>query len=82
MFRLLGGDVVGMSTVSEALAAARLRLEVLALSIVTNVCRLDELAVTDGESVVRAAERAEWKLRTVLRGVLGEHDREWNSHLR
>lgn len=75
MFRLLGGDVVGMSTVPEALAGARLGLEVLTLSIVTNVCRPDELAVTDGESVVRAAERAEWKLRTVLPGVLCEHDR-------
>lgn len=70
MFRALGGDVVGMSTVPEALAAADLGLEVLAVSTVTNVCNPDRLAATDGQSVVDAAARAEWRLRVVLRELL------------
>lgn len=72
MFRALGADVVGMSTVPEALVAAELGLNVLAISIVTNVCRPDRLEKTAGESVVSAAESAEWKLRAVLRRVITE----------
>lgn len=70
MFRGLGGDVVGMSTVPEALVAASLGLDVVALSTVTNVCNPDRLSATDGEAVVRAAAAADWKLRVVLRGLL------------
>ena len=70
MFRSMGGDVVGMSTVPEALVAARLGLDVVALSTVTNVCNPDQLSATDGESVVQAAAAADWKLRVVLRGLL------------
>ncbi len=35
-FRILGGDLVGMSTVLEAIAARAAGLEVLGLSLVTN----------------------------------------------
>ncbi|GAC1497264.1 MAG: hypothetical protein NVS1B2_18890 [Vulcanimicrobiaceae bacterium] len=37
MLRRLGADAVGMSTVLETIAARRLRLEVLGLSLITNV---------------------------------------------
>ena len=37
MLRTLGADLVGMSTVWEAIAARHLGLEVLALSLVTNL---------------------------------------------
>ena len=36
-FRVLGGDLVGMSTVLEAIAARAAGLEVLGLSLVTNL---------------------------------------------
>ena len=43
MLRFLGADVVGMSTVPEAIVAAQLGLRTLALATVTNVCRPDAL---------------------------------------
>jgi purine-nucleoside phosphorylase len=69
-FRRIGGDVIGMSTVPEAIVAAQLGLKVLALSTVTNVCHPDALSETDGGSVVAAASSAEWKLRAILRSLL------------
>jgi purine-nucleoside phosphorylase len=70
--RLIGGDVVGMSTVPEVVVAAHAGLRVLGLSVVTNVCRPDALAPTDGQRVVRAASAAERKLRQIVRGILAE----------
>lgn len=69
-FRRIGGDVIGMSTVPEAIVAAQLGLKVLALSTVTNVCNPDALSETDGASVMAAASSAEWKLRTILLSIL------------
>jgi purine-nucleoside phosphorylase len=71
-FRRIGGDVIGMSTVPEAIVAAQLGLQVLALSTVTNVCNPDALAETDGASVVTAASTAEWKLRAIVLSLLSE----------
>jgi purine-nucleoside phosphorylase len=69
-FRRIGGDVIGMSTVPEAIVAAQLGLKVLALSTVTNACNPDALTGTDGPSVAAAASSAEWKLRTILLSLL------------
>lgn len=70
--RRLGADVVGMSTVPEAIVAASLRLPVLALSAVTNVCRPDCLDSTSGEAVLAAAATTEVKMRAIVGGVLAE----------
>jgi purine-nucleoside phosphorylase len=69
-FRRLGGDVVGMSTVPEVLAARRCGLPVLALSTVTNVACPDRLSATAAEEVVDIAAGAEPRLRTLVMGVL------------
>jgi purine-nucleoside phosphorylase len=68
--RRIGGDVVGMSTIPEAVAAARCGLRTLALSIVTNVARPDQTQVVLAEDVVQAARCAEPHLRSIVRGVL------------
>ncbi len=70
--RKIGGDVVGMSTVPEVIVAKDVGLRVLALSVITNVCRPDALTETDGESVVVAARAAETKLRKIVLGILAE----------
>ncbi len=61
------GDLVGMSTVPEALAAVRCGMRVAALSTVTNVCDPDDLATTSGDEVAAAARGAEDRIRTLLR---------------
>lgn len=58
MLRHIGADVVGMSTVPEAIAARRLGLRVGAVSVVTNVARPDAPACTIAEEVCRAAAAA------------------------
>ncbi|MEQ8790356.1 MAG: purine-nucleoside phosphorylase [Pirellulaceae bacterium] len=68
-FRRLG-DVVGMSTVPEALVAAECGLRVIALSLVTNVARPDAPERVDAEDVVVAARRAEPNLRKIVLSVV------------
>jgi len=60
MLRRLGVDVVGMSTVPEVVAAARLGIPVAVCSIVTNVAKPDapRQVETDAEDVVRLAALA------------------------
>ena len=70
LFRRIGADVIGMSTVPEAAVAAELGLRVLAISTVTNVCNPDALTETDGASVAAAAATAEWKLRRIILSLI------------
>ncbi len=64
------GDLVGMSTVPEVLAARSLGIRVLALSVVSNECNPDALEPTDGAQVVAAVSRAEERLRSIVLAVL------------
>ena len=68
--RRIGADVVGMSTVPEALVAAHCGMRVLGLSVVTNVCQPDTLQTTDGEFVRSMAERAESRVGAIIQAVL------------
>ncbi|MCA9143115.1 MAG: purine-nucleoside phosphorylase [Planctomycetaceae bacterium] len=68
--RRIGGDVVGMSTVPEVIAAAASGMRVLALSVVTNVAKPDSPDAVDAMEVVDIAEHAEPKLRAVTIGVV------------
>ncbi len=68
--RMIGADVVGMSTVPEAIVAAHAGLRVLALSVVTDICRPLFLQPIDLDDIIRTANEAEPKLRTIVRGVL------------
>jgi purine-nucleoside phosphorylase len=70
--RKIGGDVVGMSTVPEVIVAVHSGLRVLAISTVTNVCKPDTLEATSGEEIVAAAAAAEYKVRTIVLGILAQ----------
>jgi purine-nucleoside phosphorylase len=75
--RLIGGDVVGMSTVPEAIVAAHAGLRVFAVSTITNVCLPDALEPVDGEQIVQVASATESKVRKIVLGLLaGEQSRE------
>jgi purine-nucleoside phosphorylase len=68
--RRAGGDVVGMSTIPEAVAAKACRIRTLALSTVTNVACPDRTHVVLAENVVGAARRAEPHVREIAMDVI------------
>lgn len=72
MVRQIGGDVAGMSTVPETIAAIHASMRVLALSIVTNDCSPDTLTETTGDEVVAVANAAAAKLSTIVKAVISE----------
>ncbi|MEK7411861.1 MAG: purine-nucleoside phosphorylase [Planctomycetota bacterium] len=57
--RSCGADVVGMSTVPEAIAAVHCGLRTLAFAIVTDRCIPEELEPTDISKIIAAANKAE-----------------------
>lgn len=70
--RMIGGDVVGMSTVPEVIVAAHAGLRVLALSTITNMCHPDNVQPAHHEEVMAAANSAEPKMRKIVLGILAE----------
>lgn len=68
--RLIGADVVGMSTVPEVIAAVHMNMEVLGISVITDECFPDALEAVDIEDVLEAASMAEPKMTQVITGVL------------
>jgi purine-nucleoside phosphorylase len=68
--RLIGADVVGMSTVPEVIVARHGGMRVLGLSIITDQCLPDALASANIDDIIKVARVAEPKLAAVVRGVL------------
>jgi purine-nucleoside phosphorylase len=70
MLRTLGADLVGMSTVWEAIAARHLGLEVLALSLVTNLAAGLSAAPLDHAEVLEAGQVAAERMGDLLAAVV------------
>ena len=70
--RMIGGDVVGMSTVPEVIVAVHCGLRVVGFSIVTDMCFPDSLQPADVNEIVRIANAAEPRLSQLVMGVLAE----------
>lgn len=71
MLRTLGADLVGMSTVPEAIAAHALGAEVLAFSLPTNWAAGITEAKLSHEEVIAAGEAAAPRCAELLAGILG-----------
>ena len=71
MLRMLGADVVGMSTVPEVIVAVQGGMRVLGISIITDQCIPETLEPAELATILATAGRAEPKLTALVRGVLG-----------
>ncbi|TJX14458.1 purine-nucleoside phosphorylase [Tissierella creatinini] len=72
--RILGGDAVGMSTVTEAITASHCGIKVLGLSLITNMAAgiLDQAITAD--EVDETATKSAMRFKELLREVLKEID--------
>ena len=68
--RLIGADVVGMSTVPEVIAAVHMGMDVLGISVITDECFPDALEPVNMEDILNAAAMAEPKMTKVIIRVL------------
>lgn len=70
--RLIGADVVGMSTVMEVIAAVHAGFKVGAFSIITDMCLPDALKPVTLEEIVAVANSAQPRLSKLMRRVVEE----------
>lgn len=68
--RIIGADVVGMSTVPEDIVAVHAGMRVLGLAVVTDICYPDTLQEADIEAIIRTAEETEPKLTRIIQKVI------------
>jgi purine-nucleoside phosphorylase len=68
--RVIGADVVGMSTVPEVIVAVHGGMRVLGLSIITDACLPEALEPADIPKIIATAKAAEPHLTALVKGVL------------
>ncbi|MEI7588866.1 MAG: purine-nucleoside phosphorylase [Chitinophagia bacterium] len=72
LIKYVGGDVVGMSTVQETIAAVHCGMKVFAMSVVTDLGIREDNNVITHEEVLAAAHAAEPKLTLIFSALLKE----------
>ena len=70
MLRLMGADVVGMSTVPEVIIARHADMEVFGMSVITDEGFADCLKPANIPEILRTAREAEPKLTEIMKGVI------------
>ena len=68
--KVIGADVVGMSTVQECIAANHAGMEVFAMSVVTDIGMIEHHNTITHEEVLAAAKAAEPKLATIFKELV------------
>ncbi|MBI9071627.1 MAG: purine-nucleoside phosphorylase [Melioribacteraceae bacterium] len=68
--RLIGADVVGMSTIPENIVANHMGIKVLGLSIITDECFPDSLKAVDVNEIIETAMKAEPKMTLIMKEVI------------
>jgi purine-nucleoside phosphorylase len=68
--RMIGADVVGMSTVPEVIVAVHSDMRVFGVSVITDMCLPDSLKPANVEEIIAVANSAEPKLRALVLGIL------------
>ena len=72
MIKLVGADAVGMSTVQENIVAVHMGMNVLAISVITDMGIRDDDSVITHEEVLQAAGEAEPKLTAIFKELVGK----------
>ncbi|HEX2899298.1 MAG TPA: purine-nucleoside phosphorylase [Bacteroidia bacterium] len=70
--RMIGADVVGMSTVPEVIVANHMGLRTFAISVVTDLCDPDHLEPANVPDIIETAIKAEPKLTRILSRMIQE----------
>jgi purine-nucleoside phosphorylase len=70
--KIIGGDVVGMSTVPEVIVARHMSLPCAAISVITDECDPDHLVPLSVEDILATAARAEKDLISIFTALLEE----------
>lgn len=68
--KIIGADVVGMSTVQECIAANHAGMDVFAMSVVTDIGMIEHHNKITHEEVLEAAKNAEPKLATIFKELV------------
>ncbi len=71
MMRSWGADLVGMSTIPEVIAGVHMGVDVLALSVVTDVCDPDHLEPVEIKEIIRIANEAGPRLDALIEKTVG-----------
>jgi len=70
--RMIGADVVGMSTVPEVIVAVHSGLRVFGVAVVSDMCLPDALEPANIDEIIAVATSAEPKLRSLVLGILAQ----------
>jgi purine-nucleoside phosphorylase len=68
--RVIGADMVGMSTVPEVIVAGQTGLSCAAVSVITDECDPDNLQPVNIEEIIAVAAKADQKLSTLFKKVI------------
>jgi len=68
--RLIGGDIVGMSTVPEVIVANHMDIPVFAISVITDEGFHDNLQPVSLQDIVDIAAKAEPKMTLILKELI------------
>lgn len=68
--KIIGADAVGMSTVPEVIVARHMGMQVLAISVITDLCQPESLEVLTLEQVLKTAREAAPRLGMLLKLLL------------
>ena len=68
--RMMGADVVGMSTVPEVIVANHMNMKVAAVSVITDMCDPDNLHPVNIDDILNNASKAEKDLISLFKGLI------------